>query len=195
MKKLLLPLLLTLGLTINGHTSTQKQHAKAMSETSIKKMDRKLTKHKARSRNFKTPKEFNRKQHRHMNKTSSKHMNYQGYNYNNQRYRDDYRPTRQRAYQHSKRGWILAYQYDRASFYDNEGYFYGYFNRHGYYFEDVFYRYDRYYSYRDRIRGRGLFNRRYFMPVNARYYGFERGFERNRERNREGDYNRDPNRY
>jgi len=174
MKKILLSLILSLGIAFNAHASTQNQNEKSMTAATIKKMDKQMRKHKAKSRNFNTSKEFSRKQHKRMHNTHSKDIKYRnGYNYNNQRYRDNYRPTKQRGYRHSKRGWILAYQYDRASFYDNEGYFYGYFNRHGYYFEDVFYRYDRYYTYRDRIRGRGLFNRQYYMPVNARYYGFE----------------------
>ena len=78
---------------------------------------------------------------------------------------------RQDGYLHPKRGWVLAYRYDRASFYDNEGFFYGYFNRFGYYFENEFYRYDRYYTYRDRLRGQGLFDNKYYMPANASYYG------------------------
>ena len=174
MKKILLSLILSLGIAFNAQASTQNQNAKSMTAATIKKMDRQMSKHKAKSRNFNTPKEFSRKQHKHINKTHSKHMKYNnGYRYNTQRYRDDYHPIRQRGYRHSKRGWILAYKYDRASFYDNEGFFYGYFNRHGYYFEDVFYRYDRYYTYKDRIRGRGLFNRQYYVPANARYYGFK----------------------
>ena len=40
------------------------------------------------------------------------------------------------------------------------------------YFEDVFYRYDRYYGYKDRVRGRGLFDHRYYMPADARQYDF-----------------------
>jgi len=197
MKKILLSFMLSLGLTLTAQASTQNQNTKAMPEATIKKMDRKMSKHKARSRNFNSPKEFNRKHYKRMNKTHSKNMRYNnGHNYNNQRYRDDYRPTRQRGYRHSKRGWILAYQYDRASFYDNEGFFYGYFNRHGYYFEDVFYRYDRYYTYADRVKGRGLFNHQYYMPVNARYYGFathsvspypQRGYD---NRNYERGYDR-----
>jgi hypothetical protein len=71
-----------------------------------------------------------------------------------------------------RRGWVLAYKYDRAEFYDRDGFHYGYFNRYGYMFEGEFYRYDRYYRYRDRIRGRGLFDRYYYRPAKWRYYGF-----------------------
>ena len=173
MRTLLISLFILFGITLNTHASASNQNEKAMSTATIKKMDRQMNKHKARSRNFKTPQEFKTKQHKHVRKSNKKSMNYKnGYNYTNDYYTEDYRPIRQRGYRHSKRGWILAYQYDRASFYDNEGYFYGYFNRHGYYFEDIFYRYDRYYTYRDRVRGRGLFSRHYYMPANASYYGF-----------------------
>ena len=162
-------------------------------------MDHKLTKHKAMKRNFKTQKEFKHRQqrktvHKTAGYTKSKNMhqdtrNYNnGYNYNRSDYRNDYRPITQRGYRYSNRGWILAYKYDRASFYDDQGYFYGYFNRYGYYFEDVFYRYDGYYTYRDRVKGRGLFNHRYYMPANAKYYGFCE--TRYNDRNHERGYNR-----
>ena len=82
---------------------------------------------------------------------------------------------RQPGYRYFKRGWELAYLYDRASFYDSYGYHYGYFNRHGYYFDGIFYRYDRDYTFRDRARGKGLFDNRYYMPYDAVYYGFSRG--------------------
>jgi len=205
MNKILLTLLITLGFATTTYASSQNdvKHSKQISENKIRKMDRQLTKHKAIKRNFKTNKEFKHKQQRKMmhknNKyITSKSMRYNthgynnsynnGYNYNRENYRDDYRPIRQHGYNHTNRGWILAYRYDRASFYDNQGYFYGYFNRYGYYFEDVFYSYDRYYTYRDRVRGRGLFDHRYYMPANASYYGFcetlygnrnyERGYDR-----------------
>ncbi len=202
MNKLLLTFLLTLGLTLG--TQASDKNTQQLPEATIKKMDRQMTKHKAHTRNFKTHKEFKRMQQRKVahpsaKRTASKSMHYNTRDYQNGRnygytesrrgYYDDYRPIRQRGYSHTKRGWILAYQYDRASFYDNEGFFYGYFNRYGYYFEDVFYRYDRFYTYRDRVRGRGLFNHRYYMPANASYYGFctanysdDSGYNRNYER-------------
>jgi len=206
MNKLLITLIITLGLSTAYASSHNENNIKPISETKIKRMDHKLTKHKAMKRNFKTQKEFKRTQQRRttqqkrvtnskMKRTTSKNMRYDtrqpysnGYNYDRSDYRDNYRPTRQRGYNYSNRGWILAYKYDRASFYDNEGFFYGYFNRYGYYFEDTFYSYDRYYTYRDRVRGRGLFDRNYYMPANASHYGFcatrhnnrnyERGYDR-----------------
>jgi len=186
MNKILLALVVMVGLTASVYASSPndtRANMKPMSAKKIKKMDNRLTKHKAVKRNFKSKKEFSQRRQSRMNKqhrsTASKYMRHDnnrynsGYNYEApQAYAEPYRPVRQRGYRYSKKGWILAFQYDRASFYDNEGYFYGYFNRYGYYFEDVFYRYDRYYSYRDRARGRGLFNNMYHMPSNASYYGF-----------------------
>lgn len=199
MSKLLLVFTLLLGLNIFAYASADNRaHIKPISEAKLKKMDHKFTKHKAVKRNFKTHKEFLKRQRRiskrHVRRVSSKHMHRysrhydNGYNYNWSGYREAYRPVRQRGYSHSNRGWYLAYKYDRAPFYDDQGYFYGYFNRYGYYFEDVFYRYDRYYTYRDRVKGRGLFDHRYYMPANANYYGFceTRHYDYNYER----DYSR-----
>ena len=205
MKKILLTLLLTFGLVANAQASNE--NTKKLPEATIKKMDRQMTQGKAQTRNFKTHKEFKRMQqrkvtHPNVKRTASKSMHYNNGGYQNGRnygytesrgYYDDYRPIRQRGYNRTKRGWILAYQYDRASFYDNEGSFYGYFNRYGYYFEDVFYRYDRFYTYRDRVRGRGLFNHRYYMPANASHYGFCTSNHRDSGYNR--SYERGYNRY
>jgi len=196
MHKLFISLLMILGLTL--HTFASTTNTKAMPEATIKKMDRQMTRHKARTRNFNTHKEFKHKQKKQMKRASHKNIRYnngQAYNngYNQTHYQEPRRMVRQRGYRHHKRGWVLAYKYDRASFYDNEGYFYGYFNRYGYYFEDVFYRYDRYYSYRDRMRGLGLFSRLYYMPANAQYYGFEmRGnsYDMRHERGYQRDYSR-----
>jgi len=183
MKKIFLVLILIIGFINPTFAQNDTRNTiKPMAEHAIKKMDRKLTKHKALKRNFSTKQEFKRNKQRRMmrnnkhitSKSMRNHTNRynNGYDYTPTGYRDDYRPIRQRGYGLAKQGWILAYRYDRASFYDNEGFFYGYFNRYGYYFEDVFYSYDRYYTYRDRVRGRGLFNRSYYMPANANYYGF-----------------------
>jgi len=195
MHKLLLTFLLTLGLVLSVQASAK--NIQQLPEATIKKMDRQMTQYKAHTRNFTTHKEFKRMQQRKVTRTISKSMHYNTEGYQNGRhygysesrgYYDNYRPIRQRGYSRTKRGWVLAYQYDRASFYDNEGFFYGYFNRYGYYFEDVFYRYDRFYTYRDRVRGRGLFDHRYYMPANASYYGFctsnhrDSGYNRSYER-------------
>ena len=178
MKQILLTLLISFGLTIgaNAQRYDARDTTQNMSSKKIKKMDRKHTRHKAKKRHFKTQKDF---QHRSRHNNSRNFKSYtsytNGHNYNREtdRYRHDYRKNRQRGFTQWKRGWTLAYRYDRASFYDNQGYYYGYFNHEGYYFEEVFYRYDRHYTYKDRIRGRGLFDHRYYMPENSRYYGFD----------------------
>jgi hypothetical protein len=60
--------------------------------------------------------------------------------------------------------WYFIYRDRHAPFYDQFGYFYGFFNQFGYYFEGIFYSYDRFYTYEDRLRGRGLFDNRYYEP-------------------------------
>jgi len=183
MYKLLLTLIITAGLSIGLYAAPHTQmddrrNTKPMSAKKIQKMDHRFTKHKAVKRNFRTKKDFQRRAQRTVSRKHNKNYNRQYDQYDNgQAYRtnnhyNNYRHIRQRSYNYSNRGWILAYRYDRATFYDNEGFYYGFFNRHGYYFEDIFYRYDRYYSYNDRIRGRGLFDHRYYMPADAREYGF-----------------------
>jgi hypothetical protein len=166
----------------------------------ISKLDRTMTQHRAQKRHFRSKEEFKRHQQqkiqkKHTRKSAKqqnphlqkKHQKRYGNIYDrDRRYNDttydydyDYyydTPYRHRLYgrthRHPKRGWVLAYKYDRAEFYDRDGFHYGYFNRYGYMFEGEFYRYDRYYRYRDRVRGRGLFDRYYYRPVEWRYYGF-----------------------
>lgn len=172
-----------------------KVSAKPIAEKQLRKMDRELNKHKAVQRKFRTQKEFrqihrkhkkpmpNKPMHtKHIKSSVAKHQLDYRYGYDDGGYHDDYRPIMQPGYRNFKRGWFLAYKYDKAPFYDQFGYYYGYFNRHGYYFEGIFYRYDHYYGYSDRVRGRGLFDNNYYMPANYRYYGFER------PRHREGAY-------
>jgi len=72
----------------------------------------------------------------------------------------------------------LSYLYERASFYDRYGYQYGYFSRRGFMFEGEFYRYDRSYTYRDRLRGRGLFDHRYYRPAYSQFDDFFAGIDR-----------------
>jgi len=77
---------------------------------------------------------------------------------------------RQHAYRHYRRQWYLTYLYERASFYDRHGYFYGYFNQRGFMFEGVFYRYDRAYTYQDRLHGKDLFAHRFYRPIQRYVY-------------------------
>lgn len=157
----------------------------------FKKRDKQLSKKRAMKRKFKTHDEFKKMKYHHANKKltkhsienvshkrSQRHSNYTSDRYTEGRryYRDnDRRYSKDRHYQtrghrHTRNSWYLAYRYERASFYDRYGYYYGYFNRHGYLFEGDFYRYDRYYTYRDRVRGKGLFDHRYYRPVIDSYY-------------------------
>ena len=175
MKQIILLFLLSIGIGSIGYCDSvpyhkEQQRIQPLKQTEIRHMDRKLTKHKAIRKKFKTKKEYLRRKNKKMYTHSTTFD--RRYPYYNNGYRDRHLSTRQRGYRDSKRGWRLVYRYDRASFYDNNGYYYGYFNKEGFYFENIFYRYDRYYTYRDRVRGRGLFDHRYYMPINARHYGF-----------------------
>lgn len=147
----------------------EKRHLKAKQKRHMKKMDKKLAHRKAIKRSFNTHAEFKNI------KTLKRSSHYSGYNdehyydKNNQReYRNDHH--RAHGYRQPHNSWYLTYRYERASFYDRHGYYYGYFNRHGYLFEGDFYRYDRYYTYRDRVRGKGLFDHRYYRPAMDNYY-------------------------
>ena len=173
-------------LSLSSALLLAQERPKVMNEAKIGQLDRKLTTHKAKHRNFKTKSEYKRhKKHHHPKHQKQKYR--KSYKYNDhmaEHYRYGYYEERfygmpkeypvvyGRTHRHPKRGWVLAYRYDRAVFYDRDGFYYGYFNRHGYYFEGVFYRYDRFYTYRDRVRGRGLFDRYFYHPAEYRYYGF-----------------------
>jgi hypothetical protein len=144
-------------------------------------MEKKHKHKKTARRTFRTAQEFrhtkrkHRKQHKIKNHMKHSKSMLRGEAYSRDRYAysyyDDrrYENRRSRGFRHYKHRWYTAYRYERASFYDNEGFYYGYFNRRGYTFEGEFYRYDRYYSYQDRLRGKGLFVHRYFRPV-VEYY-------------------------
>lgn len=175
MKHILLIALIGMGFTVGVSAKSEhyKNEPEIMNDQQIKRMDRKYNINKAKRRDFRTQKEYQHKTQRKHARYLDKYGKYSNKNYNHRPlYRDHQRTNSQRGYRYTKRGWTLAYRYDRASFHDSEGYYYGYFNRYGYFFEDVFYRYDRYYSHRDRLKGRGLFDGRYYMPANYRYYGF-----------------------
>jgi len=77
-----------------------------------------------------------------------------------------------RGYLRPKRGWVLAYAYDHAAFYDRFGFLYGDFDRLGFMFEGRWFQYNEHYTYHDRLRGRGYFDYRYYIPRHARRYGF-----------------------
>lgn len=132
-----------------------------MKPHTIQKLDLRLGKHQALRRDFRNQKEFLYQQR------------YQKHRKHRDLSPHPYHRSKQRGYRYAKRGWELAYRYDRAPFYDRHGYYYGYFNRYGYSFEGQFYHYDKGYTYQDRIRGKELFGPHYYMPANYRYYGFD----------------------
>jgi len=108
-----------------------------------------------RERNFKTLREYRYRHVRHRN--SMKRRKRHRFNF-----------TRKRTivnYNHCRSRWLHRYRERRANFIDMHGYYYGYFNRLGYEFQGIFYAYDRFYTYRDRVRGRGLFEHRYYKPI------------------------------
>jgi len=187
MKQTTFKILAVLGLIFSASTLLYAQkEPQHMSETKIQELDRKLTSRKAKHREFNSISEFKHHQSHYRMKQPAKHMQHHKHsryttdNYNKYRYEDtyyygipqNYNREFTRGHRHTKRGWVLAYRYDRAAFYDHDGFYYGYFNRYGYYFEGVFYRYDRFYTFRDRVRGRGLFNHLFYRPADYRYYGF-----------------------
>jgi hypothetical protein len=187
MTKNIVKILTLLSLLFAAHTQlSAKEHSKVMNQAKIEQLDRKLTKHQAQHRTFKTKSEYKRyREHpksRHIGINHHKPYRYNEHLTEDHRYGHEKKHysgmTREypiaygRTHRHPRRGWILAYRYDRAAFYDRDGFYYGYFNHYGYYFEGVFYRYDRFYTYRDRMRGRGLFDRYFYRPAEHRYYGF-----------------------
>jgi len=171
--KILLWLTLLL-LPLELFSQIHQEQTTIMSEQQLKRMDSKLRIQKAHRRNFNTPQEFQNKTHKKLyhHTPSSDKRYYNGNSYNRMHDNQKRRVIEQYPYRQSKRGWQLAYKYDRDFFYDKYGYHYGYFNKNGYTFEDIFYRYDRTYTYRDRVKGRGLFGRGYYMPAEVRRYGF-----------------------
>jgi len=159
--------------------------AQELSPQKVQRLDRKMTPKRAVRKRFRTQKEYQqmkRRGHTLQRKSiSARNAKRVSGNRHSRRYVQESwvdegwqypRGPRQRGYRHFKRGWYLAYRYDRAAFYDRYGYSYGYFNRHGFEFDGIFYAYDRYYSYKDRMRGRGIFDGNYYMPANAARYGF-----------------------
>ena len=72
---------------------------------------------------------------------------------------------RQHPYRHYRRQWYLTYLYEHAEFDDRHGYHYGYYDRRGFEFDTKFYEYDRSYTYQDRLHGKGLFEHRFYRPI------------------------------
>ena len=180
MKKFVILITLLLFTAPIYAAETNKNTPTPLSQKEIEKMDKRLGTQKAKQRRFHNQQEYAKhqkrvqKQKNRYHSPSQQHHSLRDYRYDTHIF-GSYPfpvPFTQHGYRYSKRGWQLAYRYDRADFFDRYGYHYGYFNRYGYYFEGIFYRYDRWYTYRDRVKGKGLFGNRYYMPAAAEYYGF-----------------------
>ncbi len=172
-----------------SHKHAKKRHFKSHDE--FKRMKRHRTKKAHRKADHRRmAKHFSSNKHSRnfrAEKRSSRYGNH--YDHRNEYYNDSYdhyerheyrdhrrkKNHKNRGYRHTRNSWLLAYRHERASFYDRHGYYYGYFNHRGYMFEGDFYRYDRYYTYRDRVRGKGLFEHRYYRPIVDRYYSHFNG--------------------
>jgi hypothetical protein len=89
---------------------------------------------------------------------------------------------RQHAYRHYRRQWYLTYLYEHATFNDRHGYHYGYFDRYGFVFDGQFYFYDRFYTYHDRLHGKGLFEHRFYRPMTLYAYDANKRFEKRTRR-------------
>ncbi len=136
---------------------TKRQPSKSSFRTQAQERQRVKHVHQRDSvqRTFRTHEEFNRARPR------------LKANYSNIYHKRDYQRhhnVRQPGLTYFINNWYFIYQDRHAPFYDSFGYFYGFFNEYGYYFEGIFYSYDRYYTYEDRLRGRGLFDDRYYAP-------------------------------
>jgi len=201
MRKIISAIAIAILATVSTQASTQPNEP--MSQKKIKRLDRQLTAPLSRHfksiseykryKNFKATaprRAYNQRRvgdidtyHAHFEARWSDDRGY-GYRdsddrYSDDRYRDDWddgytkKIIKQHGYKYTKRGWYLAYRFDRAEFNDQYGYHYGYFNKYGFFFDGEFYAYDRYYGYRDRVRGKGVFDGLYYMPANSKLYGFE----------------------
>ena len=147
---------------------SEQRRYKAQRKHKQQKLDKNLRKRDTVKRNFRTHQEFKKMKKRHQK--AQRRIHHQP----SRTYFNDRRAYKQRGYRHYRQAWYFDFFYDRASFYDRYGYYYGYFNRMGYFLEGIFYRYDRYYTFRDRVRGRGLFDHRYYRPyLHNDYYDYD----------------------
>jgi len=152
----------------NRNNRSEQRRSKAQRKYQQQKMDRNLRKRDAVKRNFRTHSEFKRLKRQHYNVHQRIHHK------PSKAYRNNRRAYDHRGYRHYRQAWYFDFYYDRAPFYDRYGYYYGYFNRMGYFLEGIFYRYDRYYTFHDRVRGRGIFDHRYYRPyIYDDYYDYD----------------------
>jgi len=169
MKKLIILLLISFGISQANDIQRYKNiHPKTRTFKSIKEFKKKNIK-KTNTIHKGLHPSITKNTRYHHNHYTNDYYDYDGYN-NHRPYIRRYHPRPQRAYRHPQRSWFYAYRYTKADFVDRYGFYYGYFDRRGYMFEGEFYRYDRDYRYRDRVRGKGLFDRHYFYRPLPRIY-------------------------
>jgi hypothetical protein len=135
----------------------QKQQTKSSFKTSEqeRRISKRINQRDSIQRTFRTHEEFNR---------ARPHLRAKYYNTYERRDYRRHQNLRQTGLVYFINSWYFIYQDRHAPFYDQYGYFYGFFNQFGYYFEGIFYAYDRNYTYEDRLRGKGLFDDRYYEP-------------------------------
>ncbi|MDZ7818886.1 MAG: hypothetical protein U5K55_09815 [Aliarcobacter sp.] len=73
------------------------------------------------------------------------------------------------------------FDYNRNAYYDDFGYFFGYFDKVGYFYNNIFFTYDNRYTYYDRLHHRG-----YFRPNKVHYRTYE--YHKHNDWNRSHNY-------
>lgn len=76
------------------------------------------------------------------------------------------------------------FDYNRHGYRDDFGYYFGYFDKTGYFYNNIFFLYDNKYTYRDRLYSRG-----YFKPNHVHYREYR--FHKNNDWNRLRNYRKD----
>ncbi|QKF65872.1 hypothetical protein AVENP_0298 [Arcobacter venerupis] len=76
------------------------------------------------------------------------------------------------------------FDYDRNAYADDFGYYYGYFDRTGYFYNNIFFLFDNGYTYYDRLHRRGHFDSHH---PHYRKYKFDKRNDWNRSRNYRND--------
>lgn len=76
------------------------------------------------------------------------------------------------------------FDYNRKAYRDDFGYYFGYFDRTGYFYNNIFFLYDNRYSYNDRLHLRG-----YFKPSHPHYREYR--YHKNHDWNRSRKYRND----
>ena len=155
---------------LDRYVAPSKTETKTKKEPRQKHIDKVSAKRLQKYRRVRSPEALIKMRSRGKQNLASRHLGRHGY---------DRLPTPEaylsgtsHPHRFFKRRWVLAYRYDQASFVDRYGYRYDRFDRYGFTFEGYYFRYNARYRYRDRVRGRGYFDRFYYAPLRASYYGF-----------------------